>query len=63
MRTPIEVRNDAMECLRRADQAKSPQHKTILLLMAQGWALLAEQMEIKPSGPEEEKVEAPSLAN
>lgn len=45
MRTPIEVRNDAYECLRMAEEATAPRHKQVLLLIAQGWASLAEQME------------------
>jgi hypothetical protein len=45
MRSPIEIRNDAMDCLRLAEQAKGTQRKSMFLLMAQAWAMLAEQAE------------------
>ena len=45
MRSPIEIRNDAMECLRVAEQAKGTQRKSMFLLMAQAWAMLAQQAE------------------
>jgi hypothetical protein len=45
MRSPIEIRNDAMDCLRVAEQAKGTQRKSMFLLMAQAWAMLAEQAE------------------
>ena len=45
MRSPIEIRNDAMDCLRVAEQAKGTQRKSMFLLMAQAWAKLAEQAE------------------
>lgn len=45
MRTPLELRNDAWECLRQADQAPAQRDKAMLLIIAQGWASLAEQME------------------
>jgi hypothetical protein len=45
MRSPIEIRNDAMDCLRLAEQAKAPRQKSLLLLMAQAWNMLAQQAE------------------
>jgi hypothetical protein len=45
MRSPIEIRNDAMDCLRVAEQAKGTQRKSMFLMMAQAWAMLAEQAE------------------
>jgi hypothetical protein len=45
MRSPIEIRNDAMDCLRLAEQAKGTQRKSMFLLMAQAWTLLAQQAE------------------
>jgi len=45
MRSPIEIRNDAMDCLRVAEQAKGTQRKSMFLLMAQAWAKLAQQAE------------------
>jgi hypothetical protein len=45
MRSPIEIRNDAMDCLRLAEQANGTQRKSMFLLMAQAWAMLAEQAE------------------
>ena len=45
MRTPVEIRNDAMDCLRVAEQAKGTQRKSMFLMMAQAWAMLAEQAE------------------
>jgi len=45
MRSPIEIRNDAMDCLRVAEQAKGTQRKSMFLMMAQAWARLAEQAE------------------
>jgi hypothetical protein len=45
MRSPIEIRNDAMDCLRVAEQAKGTQRKSMFLLMAQAWAMLAQQVE------------------
>jgi hypothetical protein len=45
MRSPIEIRNDAMDCLRLAEQAKAPRQKTLFLLMAQAWNQLAQQAE------------------
>ena len=45
MRSPIEIRNDAMDCLRVAEQAKGTQRKSMFLMMAQAWNMLAEQAE------------------
>ena len=45
MRTPLELRNDALDCLRQADRAQARRHKAMLLILAQGWASLAEEME------------------
>jgi hypothetical protein len=45
MRSPIEIRNDAMDCLRLAEQAKAPRQKSLFLLMAQAWTMLAQQAE------------------
>ena len=45
MRSPIEIRNDAMDCLRLAEQAKGTQRKSMFLLMAQAWTMLAQQAE------------------
>lgn len=45
MRTPVELRNDAWECLQRAEQAHARRDKAILLILAQGWASLADEME------------------
>ena len=46
MRSPIEIRNDAMDCLRLAEQAKAPRQKSLFLLMAQAWNMLAQQAEL-----------------
>ena len=45
MRSPIEIRNDAMDCLRVAEQAKGTQRKSMFLMMAQAWTMLAQQAE------------------
>jgi hypothetical protein len=45
MRSPVEIRNDAMDCLRVAEQAKGTQRKSMFLMMAHAWARLAEQAE------------------
>jgi len=45
MRSPIEIRNDAMDCLRLAEQANGTQRKSMFLLMAQAWTMLAQQAE------------------
>ena len=45
MRSPDELRNDAMDCVRLADQAQGPHQKSLFLMMAQAWTLLAQQAE------------------
>lgn len=45
MRTPVELRNDAWDCLQRAEHAVGQRDKAILLILAQGWASLADEME------------------
>ncbi|HXW27073.1 MAG TPA: hypothetical protein VEK73_20180 [Xanthobacteraceae bacterium] len=45
MRSPIEIRNDATACLRLAEQAKAPRQKSLFLMMAQAWTMLAQQAE------------------
>ena len=45
MRSPVEIRNDAMDCLRLAEEAKAPRQKSLFLMMAQAWSMLAEQAE------------------
>ena len=45
MRTPAEIRGDAMQCLRLAENAEAPDDRQILLIMTQAWALLAQQAE------------------
>jgi hypothetical protein len=54
MRSPIEIRNDAMDCLRLAEQAKAPRQKSLFLLMAQAWNMLAQQAE---------RIDAPAEGN
>jgi hypothetical protein len=64
MRTPVELRNDAMQCLRMAEEAKARGHKAALLILAQGWAGLADQMEkMTPSESAASKTEVPALTN
>jgi hypothetical protein len=45
MRSPLEIRNDAMDCLRLAEETTVPRHKSLFLLMAQAWNMLAQQAE------------------
>jgi hypothetical protein len=45
MRTPLEIRNDALECLRQAGRVPARRHKAVLLILAQGWASLADELE------------------
>ena len=45
MRSPVELRNDALECLRQADRVPARRHKAVLLILAQGWASLADELE------------------
>ncbi|MBI3436610.1 MAG: hypothetical protein HY056_16290 [Proteobacteria bacterium] len=59
MRTASEIRNDALECLRLAQEAKARGHKAALMIMAHGWALLAEQADAvrAASGDADQEVE------
>ena len=41
----VELRNDAVECLRLASQVKARRHKTLLMDLARAWICIAEQME------------------
>ncbi len=45
MRSPLEIRNDAWECLQQAERAPARRDKAILLILAQWWASLATEME------------------
>ena len=58
MRSPIEIRNDAMDCLRLAEEAKGTQRKSMFLMMAQAWAMLAEQAEGIAAPAEDAAVES-----
>jgi hypothetical protein len=40
-----ELRNDAVECLRLASQAKERRHKMLLMDLARAWICIAEHME------------------
>ncbi len=42
---PETFRNQAEECFRLAQYAIDPQHKSLLLSMAQSWVLLADSAE------------------
>ncbi len=55
MRTPLEIRNDALDCLRQADRAQARRHKAVLLILAQGWASLAEEMERRGLSPRDDQ--------
>jgi hypothetical protein len=61
MRTPIEIRNDAYECLRMAEQASTARHKAVLLLIAQGWASLAEQLELMQTPSDDKPSESAAV--
>ncbi|HEV2977565.1 MAG TPA: hypothetical protein VG425_08245 [Casimicrobiaceae bacterium] len=63
MRSPIEMRNDAMDCLRLAEQAKGPQRKSLFLLMAQAWTMLAQQAEVIAAPAEGDAAEAKPTAH
>jgi hypothetical protein len=63
MRTPIEIRNDAMDCLRVAEQAKGTQRKSMFLMMAQAWNMLAEQAEGISTSAEDAAGEAEPTAH
>ncbi len=45
MRSPQLFRSHAVECMRLAQQASDPEHRALLLVMAQSWAVLAESAE------------------
>ena len=45
MRSPELFRSHAVECMRLAQQASDPEHRSLLLVMAQSWAVLAESAE------------------
>jgi hypothetical protein len=45
MRGPETFRNHADECMRLALDATDPQHRSLLLNMAQSWGVLAESAE------------------
>jgi hypothetical protein len=51
-----------MQCLRMAEEAKARGHKAALLILAQGWAGLADQME-KMATADDAKKKADVLAN
>jgi hypothetical protein len=63
MRSPIEIRNDAMDCLRVAEQAKGTQRKSMFLMMAQAWTLLAQQAEGVAAPAEDVAAEAEPTAH
>jgi hypothetical protein len=63
MRSPIEIRNDAMDCLRVAEQANGTQRKSMFLMMAQAWAMLAEQVEDIAAPTEDAAREAQTTAH
>jgi hypothetical protein len=46
MQTPEECRAQAVECMRRAEYAKSTTHRMILLDMAQTWLRMADDAEV-----------------
>lgn len=60
MRTPVEIRNDAWECLQQAEQAEASRDKAILLILAQGWASLAEELERLGIVPDQRGADAAS---
>ena len=43
MRSPVDFRNEAEQCLRLAEQARARRYKALLVDLAQAWALLEEQ--------------------
>ena len=45
MRSPQLFRSHAVECMRLAQEASDPEHRSLLLVMAQAWAVLAESAE------------------
>jgi len=38
-------RSHAVECMRLAQEASDPEHRSLLLVMARSWAVLAESAE------------------
>ena len=60
MRSPVDIRNDAMECLRLAEAAKAQQHKALFVTLAQAWALLADQAE-QIQEPKAQEAAEPSI--
>ena len=46
MQSPEEYRAKAAACVRRAEYAKSPTHRMILLDMAQTWLRMADEAEL-----------------
>ena len=45
MRSPQVFRSHAVECMRLAQEARDPEHRSLLLVMARSWAVLAESAE------------------
>jgi hypothetical protein len=45
MRSPQMFRSHAVECMRLAQEASDPEHRSLLLVMARSWAVLAESAE------------------
>jgi hypothetical protein len=41
----VELRNDAVECLRLASQVKARRHKALLVDLARAWICIAEHVE------------------
>jgi hypothetical protein len=41
----MELRNDAVECLRLASQVKARRHKALLMDLARAWICVAEHVE------------------
>lgn len=62
MRTPVDFKNDAMKCLRMAEETKAPRQKAVLLNMAQAWMLLSEQLAKISAAPDGEKSAAAAPA-
>ena len=46
MHVPAEYREQAAECVRKAECAKSAQHRMILLDMAHTWLRMADEAEV-----------------
>ncbi len=45
MRSPQMFRSHAVECMRLAQETRDPEHRSLLLVMARSWAVLAESAE------------------